>query len=254
MHGAAQRLARCCGVCGMVNAVRLRGCSVAARRAVCRVACGGRVLRRAPCGLRRCSAALAARLLHAPWSAAQQPLSCATARPPRCRRCRRRHNELRPRTVLTPALPAWKPADDEDEDERLGVGYSSMPAPAQVGVRRARRAARLLQRLGVHPAAAAGCCGSCLLPSVRRAAGAPLHAANGAPHARAPASPRVRLRVQGGRVSHADKVGEPVCLEEGRHVLACVFDSIIGQVRRQGGGRQGRACDGAVAQRRQWRR
>jgi hypothetical protein len=31
--------------------------------------------------------------------------------------------------VLTPELPAWKPADDEDEDERLG--YNINPAQMQ---------------------------------------------------------------------------------------------------------------------------
>lgn len=48
----------------------------------------------------------------------------------------RRHNEHRPRipSCLTPPVPDWKPADDEDEDERLGQGYNSMPEP-QVGVK-----------------------------------------------------------------------------------------------------------------------
>jgi hypothetical protein len=34
--------------------------------------------------------------------------------------------------VLTPELPGWKPADDEDEDERLG--YNINPAQQQVGI------------------------------------------------------------------------------------------------------------------------
>eukprot|EP00775_Hariotina_reticulata_P011715 gene11715-11860_t len=45
----------------------------------------------------------------------------------------RRHNEMRPPMARTPALPLWKPADDEDEDERLGVGYTSHASIANKG-------------------------------------------------------------------------------------------------------------------------
>jgi hypothetical protein len=38
----------------------------------------------------------------------------------------RRHNEVRPKVVATPELPAWKPADDEDEDERLGYNMNPL--------------------------------------------------------------------------------------------------------------------------------
>ncbi|WIA08218.1 hypothetical protein OEZ85_007667 [Tetradesmus obliquus] len=77
----------------------------------------------------------------------------------------RRHNEVRPKMVLTPELPAWKPADDEDEDERLG--YNINPAAMQ--------------------------------------------------------------QAAGGRMTHSDKVGEPVCMEEARYYINTVYDVIQGQ-------------------------
>ncbi|KAF8072474.1 Rngtt [Scenedesmus sp. PABB004] len=73
-----------------------------------------------------------------------------------------------PKAVLTPALPEWKPADDEDEDERLG--YSGVGLPAG---------------------------GAAAAPS--------------------------------GRLSHSDKIGEPVCVEEARWVVNTVYDIIQGQ-------------------------
>eukprot|EP00879_Flechtneria_rotunda_P016344 GHRR01017100.1.p1 GENE.GHRR01017100.1~~GHRR01017100.1.p1 ORF type:complete len:318 (+),score=60.02 GHRR01017100.1:324-1277(+) len=76
----------------------------------------------------------------------------------------KRHNELRPKQVLTPPLPGWKPADDEDEDERLGVG-STQPEG----------------------------------------------------------------QVSTGRITHSDKVGEPVSVAEARWVMCLVYDMIVGQ-------------------------
>eukprot|EP00878_Enallax_costatus_P034032 GHUV01037636.1.p1 GENE.GHUV01037636.1~~GHUV01037636.1.p1 ORF type:complete len:370 (+),score=82.94 GHUV01037636.1:1124-2233(+) len=78
----------------------------------------------------------------------------------------KRHNEHRPalRECRTPALPEWKPADDEDEDDRPGNGYLS------------------------------------------------------APELQVPA-----------RMSHADKIGEPVSTEEARYIMKCVYDIIQAQ-------------------------
>jgi hypothetical protein len=37
-----------------------------------------------------------------------------------------------------------------------------------------------------------------------------------------------------GRMTHSDKVGEPVCMEEARYYINIVYDVIMGQVRRTG--------------------
>jgi hypothetical protein len=48
-----------------------------------------------------------------------------------------------------------------------------------------------------------------------------------APAAAAAAVPQAA----GGRMTHSDKVGEAVCMEEARYIINTVFDVIQGQVR-----------------------
>lgn len=182
----------------------------------------------------------------------------------------RRHNEHRPalRECRTPPLPDWKPADDPDEDERPGNGLHSAPEPQVWSVSLAKTHASTdmgtsacfgwsmsdnmcqLTTVGaVLQIDSIFGVWSGLNGSSRSAGTAPftkniivsvanLHCSQCWQRERSysvfwPFVTRVGILCPQApaRMSHADKIGEPVSKEEARYIMNCVYDIIQAQVR-----------------------
>jgi hypothetical protein len=123
--------------------------------------------------------------------------------------------------TITPALPDWKPADDPDE----AGPYNNLPPPPNQQ-QQVRCSVCLTVSAAYWPSSLQSWQGVQGLLTVTR-----LPVLGYIPAASTQLLPCCMAQAGAtARMTHSDKVGDPVCMEEARWVLNVLYDALAGQV------------------------